>query len=110
MVELFYLIVLVLGLTLPFHLLVMHQFARWESPEYYRRYGVIIRRPEALEAFGEVIGHYRGAPIHDSVTFKGLKYRFAGIVSPRYTARIDENELYIEPGLLYLTQRSTPRP
>ena len=100
--DLFYFIVLLVGLTLPFHWAVMAQLARSESPEYFRRYGVIIRRTEALEARTEVIGHYRGTPIHRSVTFKGMEYEFAGVVPPRYQSRIGENELYLDPGLRYV--------
>jgi hypothetical protein len=37
------------------------------------------------------------------VTFKGMVYEFAGVVPARYQKRIDKNELYIEPGLLYVT-------
>jgi hypothetical protein len=38
------------------------------------------------------------------VTFKGMVYEFAGVVPPQYQKRIDQNELYIEPGLLYVTR------
>jgi hypothetical protein len=34
-----------------------------------------------------------------------MVYEFAGVVPPRYQRRIDANELYIEPGLLYVTGR-----
>ena len=97
---------LVVALVLPFHWAVVLGLARWESPEYFRRFGVIIRRPEALEACAEVIGQYQDAPIHRTVTFKGMDYEFAGIVAPRYQARIDENELYLDPGLLYLFRQA----
>jgi hypothetical protein len=92
--------------VLPFRWAVMQELAYWESAEYFRRFGVIIRRPEALDARSEVIGRYADVPIHRAVTFKGLEYEFAGIVPPRYQARIDENELYLEPGLLYLLRRA----
>jgi hypothetical protein len=82
----------------------MLQLAHYESPEYFRRYGVIVKRPEALDAAAEVVGWYCDAPIHRSVTFKGMVYEFAGVVPPRYQRRIDANELYIEPGLLYVTR------
>jgi hypothetical protein len=67
---------------------------------------VIIRRPEALDARSEVIGNYLGAAIHRSVQFKGMQYEFAGVVPPRYQKRIDENELYLDPGLLYVITRA----
>ena len=52
-----------------------------------------------------MIGTYCGAAVHRSVTFKGMTYEFAGVVPQKYQRRIDENELYIEPGLLYVTRR-----
>ena len=107
-VELFYFVVIFAGLMLPLHWLMMAQFAKWNSPEYFRCYGVIIRRVEALDACTGVIGHYRGTSIYGSVAFKGMEYEFAGVVSPRYPARIDENELYIDPGLLYIFARVLP--
>ena len=99
--DLLYFILSLVTVALPFHCAVAVQFSRWESPEYFRRYGVIIRRPEALDEFSEVIGRYSGTLIYRSVTFKGMEYAFAGVVPPGYQARIAENELYLDPGLLY---------
>jgi hypothetical protein len=93
-----------LAIMLPLHWAVMHELERSQSPEYFRRHGVVIKRHEALDAAAEVIGTYGGAAIHRSVTFKGMVYEFAGVVPPRYQQRIDENELYIDPGLLYVTR------
>jgi hypothetical protein len=104
-VDLIFFLVILASLALPFHWAVMAQFARWASPEYFRRYGVIILRMEALDGRTEVIGRHRGAPIYRSVAFKGMEYEFARIVSPRYRTRIDENELYLDPGLLYVFAR-----
>ncbi len=101
---------LVAALVLPFHWAVMLGLARWESPEFFRRFGVIIRRAEALDAHTEAIGRYQDGPIHRSVTFKGMEYEFAGIVPPRYQTRIDENELYLDPGLLYILRRPHSSP
>ena len=40
-----------------------------------------------------------------------MEYAYAGVVSPCYRERIDENELYLDPGLLYRFNRaSTARP
>jgi hypothetical protein len=105
-VDLLILALLVTALVLPFRWAVMQELAYWESAEYFRRFGVIIRRPEALQACTEVIGRYQGAPIHRSVTFKGMEYEFAGVVPPRYQDRIDESELYLDPGLLYLVPQA----
>ena len=51
------------------------------------------------EAFEFVPG-----PIFASVVFKGMLYEFSGVVSARYPAQIRANELYLEPGLLYVTR------
>lgn len=82
---------------------MISQLERWESPEYFRRHGVIIRHVEALDRTGEVVGRYLDAPIYASLGFQGMVYEFAGVVPERYQQRIDENELYLEPGLLYVT-------
>jgi hypothetical protein len=100
--EIFYCVLILLALVLPLHWAVMLQLAAWESPGYFRRFGVIVRRPEAIEGAGEPIGTYDGAPIRRWVRFKGMRYEFSGIVAPRYQRRIAANELYLEPGLLYL--------
>lgn len=97
----FFAVLIMLCLVLPLHAVVMWQFSRWESPEYFRRHGVVIRRREALEQVGTVIGAYCGAPVHDTVTFMGMAYRFHGIVPPAY--RVRASELYVDPGLLYRT-------
>jgi hypothetical protein len=98
-------ILIMLAIALPLHWAVLYELERWESPEYFRRYGVVVKCPEALDAAAEVIGTYCGAAIHRSVTFKGMTYEFAGVVPQRYQRLIDENELYIDPGLLYVTRR-----
>jgi hypothetical protein len=104
--DLLELAVLVTALVLPLRWAVSSELARWESPEYFRRFGVIVRRPEALDGHSEAIGRYADAPIYRSVSFKGMEYEFAGVVPPRYCSRIDENELYLEPGLLYHFRRA----
>jgi len=101
-------VLLVTALVLPLHWAVTTQLDWWQSPEYFRRFGVIIRRLEAPDCHAEVIGRYSGVPIYRSVSFKGMEYEFAGVVPPRYCSRIDENELYLEPGLLYLFRRIVP--
>jgi hypothetical protein len=97
-------VLIMLAIALPLLWAVLHELERYESPEYFRRYGVIVKHEKALDDATEVIGRYCGAAIYRSVTFKGMVYEFAGVVPPRYQKRIDENELYIEPGLLYVTR------
>jgi hypothetical protein len=96
-------VLIMLAIALPLHWAVMYGLERCTSPEYFRRHGVIVKRREALDAIAEVIGIYGGAAIH--LTFKGMVYEFACVVPPRYQQRIHENELYMEPGLLYVIRR-----
>jgi hypothetical protein len=77
-------ILIMLAIALPLHWAVQYELERWESPDYFRRYGVVVKRPEALDAAAEVIGTYCGAAVHRSVTFKGMTYEFAGVVSQKY--------------------------
>ena len=101
--DILYCILFTAALGLLHHWGVMIELERRRSPEYLRRYGVIVRRVEALEATGKVVGTCIGLPIFRSVRFKGMEYEFVGIVPTRYRDRIGENELYLEPGFLYTT-------
>jgi hypothetical protein len=96
-------IVLVLALTLPLRLLAIRLIDHADSPEYFRRHGVIVKRFEALDDIGEVVGQYHGRPIYGSLGFKGMHYEFAGVVPPDYRQRVKHCQLYLEPGLLYLS-------
>ncbi len=98
-------VLIMLAIALPLHWAVMHELERWESPEYFRRYGVIVKRQEALDAAADVVGTYRGAAIHRSVTFKGMVYEFAGVAAAALPeAHRPRTSCYIEPGLLYVTR------
>jgi len=88
--------------------LLLERVVRWcrereQSPEYLRKNGVIVKLIEALDATSEVIGSYRGTPIFGRVDFKGMAYEFAGVLPTTRMARIRENQLYLPPGLLYVT-------
>ena len=108
--DILYCILITATLGVLLHWGVMIQLERRRRPEYLRRYGVIVRRVEALEATGEVVGTCIGFPIFGSVRFKGMEYEFAGIVPTRYQGRIGENELYLEPGFLYTTGAGSVAP
>jgi hypothetical protein len=105
-----YIILIPLARFLFLDWVVRRSLDRQESPEYFRQNGVIIKRVEALDATGEVIGSYLGAPIFGRVDFKGMVYEFAGVVPATYRTRIAENELFLDPGLLYVTRPGTVRP
>jgi hypothetical protein len=44
-----------------------------------------------------------GCHIWGSVTFMGMVYRFDRILEPRRKERLAAGELYLEPGLVYVT-------
>lgn len=99
--DLAFLFLLLVGLPLPFHWAVTRQLVLSDSPEYLRRCGVVVWRRDALDATGRMIGHYDGLPVFESVTFRTMEYDFVGVVMPRRKRPIGENELYLDPGLLY---------
>lgn len=92
-----------LCVLLPLHLLIMRELHRLKSPEYIRQHGVIVHRFDALDDVSEVIGSYRGAEIHRTVTFKGMRYEFSGVVPSGHDGAVHRNELYLDPGLLYVS-------
>jgi len=96
---------LVAAFVLPVHLLIQWQAARMTDPRYLREAGVVIRRLEVLDAVSEDnAGLWRGKYIPASVVFMGMTYHFERIVEPWHRAMIGRCELYLEPGLLYLTE------
>jgi hypothetical protein len=96
-------VVLVAVLALPLHALVLWQIGRLQDPAYLRQHGVVIVHEQALEAHSPAIGEYQGRRIWGTVTFKGMVYRFSRVTSPRNRERIGPHELYLEPGLVYVT-------
>jgi hypothetical protein len=99
-------IALVAILLAPLHFLVLHQLDLMDSPAYLRKFGVIILRIEALDSCAEVIGSYAGSAIYGAVTFKAMVYDFDRIATPGYKNRIDHDELYLDPGLVYVARDS----
>lgn len=74
-----------------------------DDPGYLRRHGVVIVSPAVLEAHSAPIGRYQDREIWGSVTFKGMRYRFDRVVSEKERERISARELYLAPGLVYVT-------
>lgn len=95
---------LVLVLALPAFWLVQRQFAKLTDPGYLRQQGVVIVLEKAIEAHTGEIGEYMGRPIWETVTFKGMRYRFHHIVEARRRDRLAPGELFIEPGLVYVIE------
>ena len=91
------------GIALPFHFLVRRELGKLSNPRHLREHGVVIVSLRALESRSEAIGTFMGQTIWDSVTFKGMRYRFDRVIDPRAKDRIEARELYLEPGLVYVT-------
>ena len=72
-----------------------------DDPAYLRTQGVIIVADNVIEARSGAIGEYRGGTIWESVTFKGMQYRFNRVLAYADRERIGAGELYLEPGLVY---------
>jgi hypothetical protein len=94
---------LVAVLTLVFHLLLQRELGRLSDPRHVCKRGVVIEREELLEGRSEVIGEYRGREIYAWVVFMGMRYRFDRVAQRAYRDWVAEGELFLEPGLIYVT-------
>jgi hypothetical protein len=95
--------VLVAALALPLVWLVQREAAKLADPAYLRAHGVVIVSPSALQAHSAPIGEYMGHPIWGSVRFMGMEYRFDHVVDRRARERLQPRQLFIDPGLVYVT-------
>ena len=90
-------------LASPFVWLVRRHFMQLDDPNYLRTQGVIIVVDRVLDARSAPIGDYQGCPVWGTVTFKGMVYRFDHVIDPRKRESIKAGELYLDPGLVYVT-------
>lgn len=90
-------------LALPLHWLVLRELDRLDDAAYLREHGVVIVSERALQARSAPIGEYRGRPIWGSVRFKGMNYRFDRIVEASEREQLRARELFLDPGLVYVT-------
>lgn len=95
---------LVAVLALPWFWFLKWQIGKLTDPRHLRRSGVVIVLDKAIEAHTDPIGEYMGQPIWESVTFKGMRYRFDHIVEQKRRERLEPGELYLEPGLVYIVE------
>ena len=95
--------IIVLLLALPIYLIVRWELARLEHPSYLRQHGVVIVSENALQWHSAPIGEYRGHPVWASVRFKDMEYRFDHVVEHARREQIGPRELFLEPGLVYIT-------
>ena len=96
-------VLVVLSLALPICWIVRWELERADDPSYLRQHGVVIVSEKALQWHSPAIGEYRGHPIWASVRFKDMDYRFARIIDRREREQIGPRELFLEPGLVYVT-------
>lgn len=95
-------VALTFALVAPLHWVILRSFDRLDSAAYLRESGVVILDQRALDMCGDIIGSFSGAPIYGWLVFKGMVYEFNRPVRPAYRKRIGRDELYLDPGLLYL--------
>ena len=96
-------VALTIAMALPFVWLVRRHFRLLADPRYLRDHGVVIVADRILDARSAPIGRYMGCPVWGSVTFLGMQYRFDRVVEARRKEGIKARELYLEPGLVYVT-------
>ncbi|MCB1957438.1 MAG: hypothetical protein KDG55_17295 [Rhodocyclaceae bacterium] len=80
---------------------VRRELAFRHSPAYWRRFGAVVLAPSALQARGDSIGTYMGAPIFRDLRFHGCDYDFERIAPADERDLVEGGELFLEPGLLY---------
>lgn len=80
----------------------------WAVHRWFRRYegylpdlGVVIESETQLDGVAPMIGTYHGDEIHEWVRYRGNRYDFAFVASPRYKLRLKRDELFLPPGLVY---------
>jgi len=91
------------ALAYVFHRIIQSQLDKLCDPAYLRRQGVVVVADDILQAHSAPIGQYMGCCIWGSVTFMGMVYRYDRVVEPRRKEHLAAGELYLEPGLVYIT-------
>lgn len=79
----------------------------WRSmrdASYWQHVGVVVRSLTALDSVAEVIGRYMETDIYRAVVFKGIRYEFDRIAVPAYKNLLAGRELYLEPGVVYVSR------
>lgn len=99
----FYTVLVIAVAVLPVYFVQRIELSHRTSPRYWKRVGVIIKKSAALDSVSDIIGRYDGGNIYHYVVFKGMAYYYERIVPPTYKYRLGQNELYMEPGVLYVT-------
>jgi hypothetical protein len=96
-------LLVILVVALPFWWLVHRELAKMTDARYLRAHGVVIVSERALQGRSAPIGEYMGHPIWGSVRFMGMEYRFDHVADRKARERLEQGELFLEPGLIYVT-------
>jgi len=96
-------VVVILLVALPWWWLVHHEVDKLSDAAYLRDHGVVIVSETALQGHSAPIGEYMGHPIWGCVRFMGMEYRFDHVQDRRARERLAPGELFLEPGLVYVT-------
>ena len=96
-------LVVILLIALPWCWLVRRELDKLTDPAYLRMHGVVVVSETVLQAHSDPIGQYLGHPIWGSVQFMGMEYRFDHVQDARKRERLAPGELFLEPGLVYVT-------
>jgi hypothetical protein len=96
-------LLVILVIALPLWWLVHRELAKMTDARYLRAHGVVIVSERALQGRSAPIGEYLGRPIWGSVRFMGMEYRFDHVADRKARGRLEPRELFLEPGLVYVT-------
>lgn len=98
-----YILLVIAAAIVPPYLIMKAEWRKLRDGDYLRETGVFIRKLAALDAVAEVIGRFNGADIYRYVVFKGMRYDFDHIVPVHLPREVRERELFLEPGVVYVT-------
>ncbi len=100
--SLFYVALIVGATVVPAYAIWSAERRRLQDPQYLREMGVVVRKLSALDRVADVIGHFDGADIYRYVVFKGIRYDFHRVIPRGLPREVGSNELFMEPGVIYL--------
>ncbi|MBI2313072.1 MAG: hypothetical protein HYU77_11285 [Betaproteobacteria bacterium] len=92
-----------LAVIAPAYFVARLEIRKRGDPLYLKEVGVIIKKLDCLDAVADVIGRYGGVEIYRYVIFKGMRYSYDRIVPASYRNFIGAKELFLEPGVVYVT-------
>lgn len=91
-------------LIAPLHLAIEWEITRVVAAEDDRVRRIVRAPIENCDALGPVIGTWNGTTIYGTVTYMGMLYEYDRLAPPRYDRVLQQNELFLDPGLVYVSQ------